>query len=50
MFYCPAEYGRKAEEVLWRKAFYEVIQLMKHNVKVGFQEQLQKVIKKPMSN
>jgi len=34
LFYCPLEYGRKAEELLWRKAFYEIIQLMKHNRKV----------------
>ena len=35
LFYCPLEYGRKAEELLWRKAFYEIIQLMKHNRKVS---------------
>jgi len=34
LFYCPLEYGRKAEELIWRKAFYEIIQLMKHNRKV----------------
>jgi hypothetical protein len=34
MFYNPSDYGRKAEEVLWRKVFYEIIQLMKHNRKV----------------
>jgi len=34
LFYCPLEYGRKAEELLWRKAFYEIIQLMKHSRKV----------------
>ncbi|CAG2257613.1 EST1B [Mytilus edulis] len=33
MFYNPSDYGRKAEEVLWRKVFYEIIQLMKHNRK-----------------
>ncbi|ELT89650.1 hypothetical protein CAPTEDRAFT_168258 [Capitella teleta] len=33
MFYDPIEYGRKAEELLWRKVFYDVIQLMKHNRK-----------------
>lgn len=33
MFYSPSDYGRKAEEILWRKAFYEIIQLMKHNKK-----------------
>ncbi|XP_064609503.1 nonsense-mediated mRNA decay factor SMG5-like [Liolophura sinensis] len=31
MFYDPALYGRKAEEVLWRKVFYDIIQLVKHN-------------------
>lgn len=34
MFYDPRDYGRKAEELLWRKVYYEVIQLMKHNKKV----------------
>lgn len=34
MFYNPSDYGRKAEQVLWRKVFYEIIQLMKHNRKV----------------
>lgn len=33
MFYCPGDYGRKAEEILWRKVFYEIIQLMKCNKK-----------------
>ncbi|XP_005110077.2 protein SMG5 [Aplysia californica] len=31
MFYNPVEYGRKAEEVLWRKVFYDVIQVVKRN-------------------
>lgn len=31
MFYNPLFYGRKAEEVLWRKVFYDIIQLIKHN-------------------
>lgn len=31
MFYNPSEYGRKAEEVLWRKVFYDIIQLIKRN-------------------
>lgn len=35
MFYCPGDYGRKAEEILWRKVFYEIIQLMKCNKKVS---------------
>ena len=35
MFTEPVEYGRKAEELLWRKVYYEVIYLMKHNRKVG---------------
>ena len=34
MFHDPQEYGRKAEELLWRKVYYDVIQLMKHNKKV----------------
>ncbi|KAI0220253.1 Protein SMG5 [Lamellibrachia satsuma] len=33
MLYGPLEYGRKAEELLWRKVYYDVIQLMKHNRK-----------------
>ncbi|ESO94590.1 hypothetical protein LOTGIDRAFT_232390 [Lottia gigantea] len=33
MFYNPSEYGRKAEEVLWRKVFYEIIQVVKQNKK-----------------
>ncbi|WAR00713.1 SMG5-like protein [Mya arenaria] len=38
MFYNPLYYGRKAEEVLWRKVFYDIIQLIKRNrrhVRVG---------------
>ena len=35
MFYNPVEYGRKAEEVLWRKVFYDTIQLVKKNRRVG---------------
>ena len=35
MFYNPADYGRKAEEVLWRKVFYDIIQVVKHNRKVS---------------
>ncbi|XP_029638270.1 protein SMG5-like isoform X3 [Octopus sinensis] len=31
MFYNPIDYGRKAEEVLWRKVFYDIIQLVKRN-------------------
>lgn len=34
MFYNPLEYGRKAEDVLWRKVFYQIIQLVKQNRKV----------------
>ena len=34
MFYNPLFYGRKAEEVLWRKVFYDIIQLIKHNRRV----------------
>ncbi|ESN94819.1 hypothetical protein HELRODRAFT_193801 [Helobdella robusta] len=33
MFTWPIEYGKKVEEVLWRKGFYEVIQLVRANVK-----------------
>ena len=35
MFYNPLFYGRKAEEVLWRKVYYDIIQLIKHNRRVG---------------
>ena len=38
MFYDPLEYGRKAEELLWRKVYYDVIQLLKHNRKVHWNE------------
>ncbi|XP_025076614.1 protein SMG5-like isoform X1 [Pomacea canaliculata] len=34
MFLNPVEYGRKAEEVLWRKVFYQIIQMFKHNKKL----------------
>ena len=34
MFLNPVEYGRKAEEVLWRKVFYQIIQMLKHNKKL----------------
>ena len=34
MFFDPLEYGRRAEELLWRKVYYDIIQLMKHNRKV----------------
>ncbi|XP_030042790.1 nonsense-mediated mRNA decay factor SMG5 [Microcaecilia unicolor] len=33
MFLHPVDYGRKAEELLWRKVYYEVIQLIKANKK-----------------
>ncbi|KAM9294609.1 nonsense-mediated mRNA decay factor SMG5 [Gastrophryne carolinensis] len=33
MFLHPVDYGKKAEEVLWRKVYYEVIQLIKTNKK-----------------
>ncbi|XP_064416640.1 nonsense-mediated mRNA decay factor SMG5 isoform X2 [Latimeria chalumnae] len=33
MFLHPVDYGRKAEEVLWRKVYYDVIQLIKTNKK-----------------
>ncbi|XP_059500231.1 nonsense-mediated mRNA decay factor SMG5, partial [Stegostoma tigrinum] len=35
MFLHPVDYGRKAEELLWRKVYYEVIQLIKTNKKVS---------------
>ncbi|CAH1254258.1 SMG5 [Branchiostoma lanceolatum] len=31
MFLQPADYGRKAEDLLWRKVFYDVIQVLKQN-------------------
>lgn len=34
MFLNPVDYGRKAEEVLWRKVFYQIIQMLKHNKKL----------------
>lgn len=33
MFLHPADYGRKAEELLWRKVYYDVIQVIKTNKK-----------------
>lgn len=33
MFLHPIDYGRKAEELLWRKVYYEVIQVIKTNKK-----------------
>lgn len=33
MFTFPVEYGKKAEELIWRKVYYEVIQLVKGNKK-----------------
>ncbi|XP_035290217.1 protein SMG5 [Anguilla anguilla] len=33
MFLHPVDYGRKAEELLWRKVYYEVIQMIKTNKK-----------------
>ncbi|XP_070542496.1 nonsense-mediated mRNA decay factor SMG5-like [Ptychodera flava] len=33
MFLNPESYGRKAEELLWRKVFYDVIQIVKQNRK-----------------
>uniref|UniRef100_A0A3B3CNH4 SMG5 nonsense mediated mRNA decay factor n=1 Tax=Oryzias melastigma TaxID=30732 RepID=A0A3B3CNH4_ORYME len=34
MFLHPVDYGRKAEELLWRKVYYEVIQVIKTNKKL----------------
>uniref|UniRef100_W5MP89 Nonsense-mediated mRNA decay factor n=1 Tax=Lepisosteus oculatus TaxID=7918 RepID=W5MP89_LEPOC len=33
MFLHPVDYGRKGEELLWRKVYYEVIQVIKTNKK-----------------
>ncbi|XP_076323006.1 nonsense-mediated mRNA decay factor SMG5-like isoform X1 [Tachypleus tridentatus] len=33
MFSDPVEYGRKAEELMWRKVYYEIIQLSKQHQK-----------------
>jgi protein SMG5 len=30
----PIEYGKKVEEILWRRVFYEIIQIVKQNKKV----------------
>lgn len=35
MFLHPVDYGRKAEELLWRKVYYDVIQVIKMNKKVS---------------
>ena len=35
MFYDPVEYGRKADDMLWRRVYYDVIQLTKQNKKVS---------------
>lgn len=40
MFLHPVDYGRKAEELLWRKVYYEVIQVIKTNKKVRVQAAL----------
>jgi len=37
MFYNPLYYGKKAEEVLWRKVFYDIIQLIKKNRRVSYE-------------
>lgn len=34
MFLHPVDYGRKAEELLWRKVYYDIIQVIKTNKKV----------------
>lgn len=34
MFLHPVDYGRKAEELLWRKVYYDIIQVIKMNKKV----------------
>ena len=36
IFQHPKEFGRKAEELLWRKVFYEVIQKLKQYKRVSF--------------
>ena len=35
MFTYPNEYGKKAEELLWRKVYYDVIHAVKNGRKVG---------------
>lgn len=35
MFIAPVEYGRKCEEILWRKCFYDVYTLLKRFKKVN---------------
>ena len=32
----PIEYAKKAEEILWRRVFYEIIHIVKSNKKVNF--------------
>lgn len=44
MFLHPVDYGRKAEELLWRKVYYEVIQVIKTNKKVTEHEAGEKYI------
>lgn len=44
MFHDPIEYGRKAEELLWRKVFYDAIQTMKQFKKVSLVDFLIKPI------
>ena len=34
MFLNPIEFGRKAEEVLWRKVFYQIIHMLKHKKRI----------------
>jgi protein SMG5 len=34
MFRKPMEYAKKAEEILWRMVFYEIIHIIKSNKKV----------------
>lgn len=45
MFLHPIDYGRKAEELLWRKVYYEVIQVIKTNKKVRWQKVTQQLWK-----
>lgn len=44
MFLHPVDYGRKAEELLWRKVYYEVIQVIKTNKKVTGHEAVEKCL------
>lgn len=48
IFKYPLEYGKKTEELLWRKVYYEVIQLIKTNKKVPRSNQTRDEIEAPL--